>query len=186
MPRIFCHQQVRGRQQESFQKSRPKVRSALRRQETSDNTNICASLHSRNGGYTRNVFLCCSEGETKAAEGTFCSKRQSRNYGGSSDCSLGFIQLPLLLCKMGVSLYSCSLWGSCVSLTCCHSERTGLTRAKPRVGKLRGRSECAAQVSSSKSLVASPSLFSLGGQGRELHALLTLLQGRQMLGTAAD
>lgn len=144
MLRIFCHQQVRGRQQESFQKSRPKVRRALRKHETSDNTNICASLHSRNGGYMRNVFLCCSKGETKAAEGTFCSKRQSGKYGESSDCSLGFIQLPLLLCKMGVSLYSCSLWGWCVSLTCCHSERTGLTRAKPRVGKLRGRSECAA------------------------------------------
>lgn len=171
MPRVFCHQEVRGRQQESFQKSRHKVRSALRRRETSGSTNACASLHCCNGEYMRNVFLCCSKGETKAAEGTCCSKRQNGNYGGSSDFYLGFIQLPLLLCKMGVSLYSCSLWGSCVSLTCCHSERTGLTRAKPRVGKLHGRSQVYGtsfilQTTSGISL----SLF-LGSQGRALHAL---------------
>lgn len=136
MPRVFCHQQVRGRQQKSIQTSRHRGRSALRRHETLGNTNVCASLHCCNGGYMRNVFLCLSKRETKAAEGTSCSKRQSGSYGGSSDCYLGFIQLSSILCKMGVNLYSCSPWGSCVSLTYCHSERRGLTKAKLRVGKL--------------------------------------------------
>lgn len=42
----------------------------------------------------------------------------------------------LLLCKMGVSLYPCSLWRTCVSLTCCHSERRGKTRAELGLGRL--------------------------------------------------
>lgn len=37
---------------------------------------------------------------------------------------------------MEASWHCCSLWRSCVSQTCCHPERTGLTRARPGTGKL--------------------------------------------------